>query len=145
MEQPLKALYVEDDDSTYFLVETALLEANLPVDLRRAADGDEALRLLGAKNGTKPASLPDLVLLDLNLPRVSGFEVLERAGSAVEHIPFYVLSTSGFAQDRARSLKLGAKDFFTKPSSFDGLIRLLKTIFERDSAAPKAADRERSG
>jgi two-component system response regulator len=74
------------------------------------------------------------VLLDLNLPRVSGFEVLEhtrssRAGS----IPFYVLSTSAFAEDRARSLALGARDFYTKPSSFDGLVSLLCRIFEQHS------------
>jgi DNA-binding response OmpR family regulator len=129
--RPVSALYVEDDDSTFFLVQTALAEANLAVELRRARDGDEALRLLGSRDGVKPAA----VLLDLNLPRVSGFEVLENARFALRQIPFYVLSTSAFAQDRERSLRLGAKGFYTKPSSFDGLIRLLRSIFDGNGAA----------
>lgn len=139
MRHTLDALYVEDDDSTFFLVETAISEANLPVQLRRASDGDEALRLLGIRHGANSAgNLPDVVLLDLNLPRVSGFEVLERTRSSqAEFIPFYVLSTSAFAEDRARSLALGARDFYTKPSSFDGLVELLRSIFDRDASGTR--------
>lgn len=134
MAQQLTALYVEDDDSTFFLVQTALSEANLPVELVRAADGDQALRILTETNNATPGhggnGLPDVVLLDLNLPRVSGFDVLAEASRVVQRLPFYVLTTSASPRDRERSLRLGATDFFTKPATFDGLMTLLQSIFQ---------------
>jgi DNA-binding response OmpR family regulator len=128
----LIALYVEDDDSTFFLVQTALSETSLPVDLLRAADGDEALDFLKRKGAHASAPRPDIVLLDLNLPRVSGFEVLESAQSAdsLRELPICVLSTSAVVRDRERALQLGARSFFTKPSTFDGLVDLMRSIFE---------------
>lgn len=128
----LIALYVEDDDSTFFLVQTALSEASLPVDLFRAADGDEALDFLKKTGAHTAAPRPDLVLLDLNLPRVSGFEVLEsvRSSDTLRHVPICVLSTSAVVRDRERALQLGARSFFTKPSTFDGLVDLMRSIFE---------------
>lgn len=127
--EKLTALYVEDDDSTFFLVQTALTETQLPVTLTRAADGDEALALL--HKTTVSRERPDVILLDLNLPRVSGFEVLEgiRDRRDLAKIPVYVLSTSAVVRDRERALELGARDFHTKPSSFDGLMTLLQSIF----------------
>ncbi|HEX4770567.1 MAG TPA: response regulator [Bryobacteraceae bacterium] len=127
----LIALYVEDDDSTFFLVQTALSETSLPVDLFRAADGDEALDFLKKTGVHRAAPRPDMVLLDLNLPRVSGFEVLESVQSSdtLQNLPICVLSTSAVVRDRERALQLGARDFFTKPSTFDGLVDLMRSIF----------------
>lgn len=127
----LTALYVEDDDSTFFLVQTALTEAELTVKLLRASDGDEALAFLQRAGVHVSAPRPDLVLLDLNLPRVSGFEVLEnvQTSESLRTLPFYVLSTSAVPRDRERALKLGARNFFTKPSTFDGLVDLMRSIF----------------
>ncbi len=126
----LIALYVEDDDSTFFLVKTAIAEARLPVELTRACDGDEALSALARCAGQQKP--PDVVLLDLNLPRVSGFEVLAGMHESAElmTVPIYVLSTSAVPRDRERALALGARDFHTKPSTFDGLVHLMRAIFE---------------
>ncbi len=122
----LTALYVEDDDSTYLLVQTALVEAGLPVRLLRACDGDEGIAML------KSDPAPDAVLLDLNLPRVSGFEVLAdmQRRNQIPGLPVYVLSTSAVPKDRERALQMGARDFHTKPSSFDGLVKLMESIFQ---------------
>jgi two-component system response regulator len=128
----LIALYVEDDDSTYFLVQTALAETSLPVELFRACDGDEALDFLRQTGVFREAPRPNLVLLDLNLPRVSGFEVLESVQSSdtLRDLPICVLSTSAVVRDRERALQLGARSFFTKPSTFDGLVDLMRSIFQ---------------
>jgi two-component system response regulator len=135
----LTALYVEDDDSTFFLVQTALLETALPVILVRAADGDEAIAFLHKSGPYSLAPRPDIVLLDLNLPRVSGFEVLEsvQSSESLRSLPICVLSTSAVPRDRERALQLGARNFFTKPSSFDGLVELMHFIF-RPALAPSA-------
>jgi len=135
----LIALYVEDDDSTFFLVQTALTETALPIELFRAADGDEAIAFLQQKGAHAAAPRPDLVLLDLNLPRVSGFDVLEtlKSWSDLSNLPVCVLSTSAVVRDRERALQLGARNFFTKPSTFDGLVDLMRLIFEPVLAGPR--------
>lgn len=128
------ALYVEDDDPTFFLVQTALAEAELTVRLFRAANGTDALSFLRNAWPYEAAPQPDLVLLDLNLPRMSGFEVLSvaRTEDMLKQIPFLVVTTSSAQADRERSLKLGASAFFTKPATFEALIDLMKSIFNKD-------------
>ena len=122
-------LYVEDEDSAVFLFETALKEANIKVDFYRVSDGDQALSFLQRLGAYEKAPRPGLVLLDLNLPRRSGLEVLaEMQGSeALRPIPVIVFTSSSLPTDRERSLALGAQHYITKPSTFDGFIDAVKT------------------
>jgi two-component system, chemotaxis family, response regulator Rcp1 len=121
-------LYVEDEDAAVFLLETALKEAAIPAQLYRVSDGEQALAFLRKAGAYEKAPRPDLILLDLNLPRKTGFEVL----SEVQHehmlrdISVVVFTSSSLAADRKRSLALGAKRYITKPSSFDGFIEAVK-------------------
>jgi CheY-like chemotaxis protein len=126
-------LYVEDEDGAAFLLETALQECGLSVQLFRVCDGEEALAFV---NGTGPyakAPKPSLVLLDLNLPRLNGFEVLTRMRNDEElsSIPVVVFTSSSLPADRARSLALGAQDFITKPSNLDDFFKTVQAACSR--------------
>jgi chemotaxis family two-component system response regulator Rcp1 len=121
-------LYVEDEDAAVFLLETALKEASIPAQLWRVSNGEEALAFLRKIGVYERAPKPDLILLDLNLPRKTGFEVL----SEVQHekdlrdISVIVFTSSSLPADRKKSLALGARRFITKPSSFDGFIESVR-------------------
>ena len=121
-------LYVEDEDAAVFLLETALKEADIPARLYRVSDGEQALAFLRKAGAYEKAPRPDLILLDLNLPRKTGFEVLSEVQRANElrDISVVVFTSSSLPADRRRSLALGAKRYITKPSSFDGFIEAVK-------------------
>src|SRR5262249_51806760 len=123
-------LYVEDEDAAVFLLETALKEAHIAVELHRVSNGEEALAFLNRSGAYQQAPRPDLVLLDLNLPRKGGLDVLsEMHGSeTLSAMRVIVFTSSALANDRKRSLALGAQDYITKPSSFDGFVSAIKTV-----------------
>jgi CheY-like chemotaxis protein len=122
-------LYVEDEDAAVFLLETALKEAGIKVELYRVSDGEQALAFLHRSGSYEKAPRPDLMLLDLNLPRKNGLEVLaEMSGSdSLRSIPVVVFTSSSLAIDRKNSLALGAQHYITKPASFDGFIEAVRT------------------
>lgn len=122
-------LSVEDDSSTYHILTMAFEEAAPEIELRRACDGDQALSMLRGPNETERLR-PDLIMLNLNLPKRTGFELLEemRKDGLVESIPVVVFSSSSLNSDKARCLALGAKGFFTKPTSFDDLIQTVQSM-----------------
>jgi CheY-like chemotaxis protein len=104
-------ILAEDNDDLALLISTALEKASrLPVDLRRAHNGDEAIALISA-------SAPDLLLLDLKMPGRSGHEVLQRvkADPVLRRIPVAVLTSSDRDDDVAKSYGLGGNHFITKP------------------------------
>ena len=104
-------LLAEDNDDHALLIQIALERASrLPVDLRRARDGDEAIALLAA-------GAPDLLLLDLKMPGRSGHEVLQKVKGdpQLRRIPVAVLTSSDRDEDVARSYGLGGNHFITKP------------------------------
>jgi len=122
-------LYVEDEDAAVFLLETALKEASIPVQLYRVSDGEQALAFLRQVGVYERAPRPGLVLLDLNLPKKNGLEVLaemQKSGT-LRPIPVVVFTSSSLITDRDRSLALGAQDYITKPSTFDGFMEAVKT------------------
>ena len=114
----------DDDPDDQALVREALEEAGLPTELRSVADGLELLDYLRSQ----PA--PDLVLLDLNMPRMSGHEVLEeiRKDEKLRTIPVVVLSTSNRDDDVLRTYALGGNSFITKPPSFPGLVEVMRAL-----------------
>jgi CheY-like chemotaxis protein len=129
-------LYVEDDDAAYQLFRIAIGQAGLNVKFHRASDGDQALQFLKRMGAYRDVPRPDLILLDLNLPKRSGFEVLSevKASESFRTIPVIIFSTSTLASDKARSLTLGAEDFVTKPSSLDLLVDALRSALHADSS-----------
>jgi chemotaxis family two-component system response regulator Rcp1 len=129
-------LYVEDDDVAYKLFGFALKEAKLDTQIHRASDGEQALKFLRRANGYQDAPRPELILMDLNLPKRNGFDVLSeiKASESLRSIPVIIFSSSSLASDKARSLTLGAEDFVTKPSSLDLFVDALKSAFHADSS-----------
>ena len=121
-------LYVEDEDAAVFLLETALKEAALDVALFRVADGEEALAFLNKAGAYEQMPRPDLVLLDLNLPRKNGLEVLSemKASTELSSLAVVVFTSSSLAIDKRKSLALGAQDYITKPASFDEFVAAVK-------------------
>lgn len=119
-------ILAEDNDDHAMLIEMALERAtSLPVELRRARNGDEAIALL-------TESAPDLLLLDLKMPGRSGHEVLERVkgDDELRRIPVAVLTSSDRDEDVARSYGLGGNHFITKPENPRDLERRLVSLLE---------------
>ena len=126
-------LYVEDEDAAVFLLETALKEAEMEVQLYRVSDGEQALAFLQRSGSYEKAPKPDLILLDLNLPRKNGLEVLSEMQSdeLLRDIVVIVFTSSALSSDRKKSLALGAREYITKPSSFDGFVEAVKIACSR--------------
>lgn len=121
-------LYVEDEDAAVFLLETALKEVGIQLKLYRVSDGEQALAFLRGAGAYEKAPRPDLILLDLNLPRKNGLEVLSEMqnDSRLRDIVVIVFTSSALSSDRRKSLALGAREYITKPSSFDGFVQAVK-------------------
>jgi two-component system, chemotaxis family, response regulator Rcp1 len=129
-------LYVEDDDAAFLAMKLILQEAQAQIELHRAADGEQALAFVRKTNPYKDAPRPDLILLDLNLPKKSGMEVLAeiKTDESLRSIPVIMFSSSRRPVDADRSLQLGAQDYVTKPSSSEGIAETVKRAFsERTS------------
>ena len=121
-------LYAEDEDAAVFLLEMALKEANIALTLHRVSDGEEALSFLHQNGAYVRAPKPDMILLDLNLPRKSGHEVLSaiREDEGLKRIPVVIFTSSSAPSDRRKSMALGAQLHITKPSSFDGFVDAIR-------------------
>ncbi len=117
---PIEVLLVEDNPADVRLTVEAFKDAGILTRLSVAHDGAEALVVLGERSASE-AGLPDIVLLDLNLPRMDGRELLEKMKSdaRLRHIPVVVLTTSQADEDIARSYELGANAFIKKPVEVD--------------------------
>jgi len=126
-------LYVEDEDGAAFLFEAAVAEAEAPVQLFRVSDGEQALAFLKKAGPYAKAPTPALIILDLNLPRLNGFGLLDRMRDDEElaGIPVIMFTSSSLASDRSRSLELGARDFITKPSDLDEFFSTVKETCSR--------------
>jgi CheY-like chemotaxis protein len=127
---PLGVLLVEDDPGDVLIAQEALRATRLESRLTVVADGVEAIAYLRKENGYTDAERPDLILLDLNLPRKSGHEVLAevKADPQLRQIPIVVLTTSGASEDVARSYDLHANVFVTKPVDFDHFTDVVRQI-----------------
>jgi two-component system, chemotaxis family, response regulator Rcp1 len=126
----LGVLLVEDDPGDVVIAQEALRASRRQSRLSVVPDGVEAMKYLRREKGYKDAERPDLILLDLNLPRKSGHEVLAevKADPALRRIPVVVLTTSGAVEDVTRSYDLHANVFVTKPVDFDHFTEVVKQI-----------------
>lgn len=122
-------LYVEDEEGAVYLLKTALEDTAIPVRFFRVGNGEEALAFLQNSPPYEDVPRPDLILLDLNLPKLTGFELLARmrAHAELSAIPVVVFTSSALAADRRKSLELGANDFITKPSNLDDFFANVRT------------------
>ena len=130
---PQTVLYVEDSADDFELLKLASRKCGTPFSLQRAADGEQAVSYLqGAKTYTdrEEYPFPDLVLLDLRLPRLDGFEVLQwiRSNPVTKTLPVVVLAGSSFRADIRRALELGANSYAAKPGKFEELQVLIDQI-----------------
>ncbi len=125
---PFDILLVEDNLADVRLTQEAFKSARVPNRLHVARDGVEALGMLRDATGTVPR--PDLILLDLNLPRKDGREVLQdiKQDEALRHIPVVILSTSHSEHDIARGYRLGADAFVTKPVDVDRFFQVIQSL-----------------
>jgi two-component system, chemotaxis family, response regulator Rcp1 len=131
-------LSVEDSDAEYYIIKMALHEVDIPLQLCRVADGEQALWFLQRTHGYEIAPRPDLILLNVNLPKKDGFEVLAeiRAVEPLRSIPVIIFTSSSLATERKKALTLGAQDYISKPGTLDGLIDALRSVCYRFLAEP---------
>lgn len=143
---PVVILLVEDNPADQELIRRAVEKVTIRKELRIVEDGEEALAYLfrrGKYQAPATSPKPDLLLLDLNLPRVDGYQVLEeiRADLKLRPMPVLVLTTSRQEKDIIRSYELGCNSFITKPVGLDQLTGLVRAIekywFETAVLPPK--------
>ncbi|MEZ4432854.1 MAG: response regulator [bacterium] len=125
--RPARVFLAEDDGDHIMLLRRALGRYPRPIELTIARDGQQAIEILAR------GEPPDLVLLDINMPRRTGFEVLEalRADPRLAPVPAAMLTTSARAEDREQSAALGADAFVTKPTSFRAFTDALFALLDR--------------
>ena len=126
-------LLVEDNSDDELLTLRALKKNNIRNEVVVARDGSEALDYLfgtGIHAGRDLTVMPQIILLDLKLPKVDGFEVLDRVRSseATQLLPVVILTTSNEDQDRIRGYGLGANSFVRKPVEFDKFIEAVRQL-----------------
>jgi CheY-like chemotaxis protein len=136
---PIEILLIEDNAADVRLTVEALKEARVANRLHVARDGVEAIRMLKEPGAATPR--PDLILLDLNLPRKDGREVLKeiREDNALRHIPVVILSTSQAEQDILHSYRLGANAYITKPVEIDQFFEVVRSLEQFWLAVAKLA------
>jgi len=128
--RPVQILLVEDNPGDVGLTIEALKEATVLNKLTVVKDGIEALALLRRQGQHAHAARPDLILLDLNLPKKDGREVLAeiKADDNLKRIPVIILTTSQNEQDVVKSYNLHANCYITKPLDLDQFIKVVKSI-----------------
>ena len=123
--QPLNLLLAEDNLPDALLVREAIRMENLPLNVYIAPDGERALDFIAQAEKDPAAPVPHLLLLDLNLPKIDGLEVLRkiRASGKFNHIPVLVVTSSDSPADRNGAASLGA-GYFRKPVTYDEFVKI---------------------
>ena len=128
--KPIEILLVEDSKGDIGLIEEVFEEAKIRNNLHIAEDGEEAILFLNKQGPFSDAPRPDIILLDLNLPKKDGREVLQevKGDDNLKNIPIVVLTTSKAEEDILRSYNLHANAYVTKPVDFNQFIKVIKSI-----------------
>ena len=132
-QRPSTVLYADDDEDDRLFLREALEASDVPYQLHTVNDGEEAMEYLqhrGRYLKPETAPRPAVILLDLNMPKMGGREAIRaiKADPDLHAIPIVVLTTSRAANDIARSYELGASSYIVKPSTFQGLLDVVRTI-----------------
>ena len=130
--RPIEILLVEDNPADVRLTVEVFKDSRITNHISVATDGEEALAFLQKQGKYADADRPDLILLDLNLPRKDGREVLSeiKADHDLKTIPVIVLTTSDADQDVWKAYDSGVNSYITKPVDLDQFIRIFRTIEE---------------
>lgn len=142
-------LLVEDREDDVILIKRSFSQAGLENPIHVARDGEEAIEYLsgvGMYANRAEHPLPELILLDLKMPKVDGFEVLEwiRGHKTLRSIPVLVLTSSEQIRDVNRAYELGANSFFVKPLDFDAMssaASLIRDYWLKSTRTPEPAKR----
>ncbi|MBN7818095.1 response regulator [Algoriphagus pacificus] len=142
MGQQAKILLIEDNDGDVLLIKEALQEARIECVMEIAKDGSEAIKLLTERAQNNKINLPDLILLDINLPKQNGHEVLAKIkkNPSLKRIPVIVLSTSSYDSDIEKAYDLHANCYIVKPlevNSFLQMVESFKTFWLATVKLPK--------
>lgn len=129
---PINILLVDDDEDDLFFAQRALAKSNLPNNTYMVYNGIELFDYLKHRGKYTPenAPRPDIILLDLNMPKMNGTEALRELRSHAElaHIPVILFTTSGAEQDINTSYKLGANSYIKKPGDFNKLVEIMDAL-----------------
>jgi len=126
-------LLADDDPNDVFLLQRAFQKTNIANPLRVVRDGEEAMAYLSGQDqyaDRQRHPLPVLLLLDLKMPRKSGFEVLRwlRQQAGLKRLPVVVLTSSNQSPDINKAFDLGANSYIVKPGGFDSLVEMVKNL-----------------
>jgi CheY-like chemotaxis protein len=134
----VRILLAEDNDGDIFLIRRALDMHIGPYDLLLAKDGEEAMNVLERAGADNCAAGPDFAVLDLNLPRRTGIQVLERLRNIPKcaRAPVIIFTSSDSPQDRSEAFRLGANRYFKKPTDLAGFMKIGEMV--RDILASPA-------
>jgi len=141
---PIEVLLVEDNPGDVRLTQEAFHEANKSINLHVACDGVEAMAFLRRTGTRTTAPRPDLILLDLNLPKMDGREVLAhiKEDVSLKLIPTVILTTSNAEADIVKSYQLQANCYLTKPvqlEAFEALVKSINDFWLTKVKLPRAA------
>lgn len=127
---PIEILLVEDNPGDIRLTREALKDAKVRNNIHVAMDGVDAMAFLHKQGKHAAVPRPDLILLDLNLPKMNGREVLEeiKQDAGLQHIPVVILTTSQAEQDVLESYRLRANAFVTKPVDLEQFLKVVASI-----------------
>jgi CheY-like chemotaxis protein len=142
-QRSLEILVVDDDDADALMISEALAGSEARATVRRVSDGREALDYLRRAGPYAGAHRPDLILLDLNMPRMDGRETLAaiKGDDALKTIPVVILTTSGAVPDIVASYQHRANAYVTKPfglDDFEATVRLINRFYREVAVLPPA-------
>jgi CheY-like chemotaxis protein len=128
--KPIGLLLVDDNDDDIYIAQQALADVKLIKIVGVARNGEEAMAYLRREHGYKDAQEPDMMLLDINMPKTNGIEVLLeiKADSALRHLPVIVYTTGQRDEDILRAYVAGACSYIPKPVDFRELKDLMKNL-----------------
>ncbi len=128
--RPAEVLLVEDNENDAELTRLGFQRAKFAVHLHHVANGEECLSFLRKEGKYAHVPTPDLILLDLNMPRMDGLEVMEEVGKdeSLKHLPIVVLTSSAAEEDVLKSYKLRCNSYLVKPINFDGFAKLIQSM-----------------
>jgi len=123
-------LLIEDNDADALLTREAFDKAGLDVGIHRAANGEEGMAFLRKERQFADSPTPDLVLLDINMPRMGGREVLQAisADESLRHLPVVILTTSSREKDVLDMYRLRCSSYVVKPLDFDGFVSAIRDL-----------------